>query len=193
MEDFRDIMVSGKKGQIAGQIFIYVIAVVVVGLIIVYGYSAIKGFSQRGEEVEYIGLKTTIENSVKGITSDFGSIQRPDISIPGKYEYVCFVNKELAASDAGKAKIADSPICTGVGDVDEVYSPVACEAWKIGRDNVFLLPDGADSFEVGNIVLRTPGVTGDADYLCFEVIANKINLQLKGLGDRAEVSMFVRQ
>ena len=90
-----------KKGQIAGQIFIYVIAVVVVGLIIAYGYSAIKGFSQKGEQVEYITLKSSLENSVKAIVSDYGSIKRPDISVPGKYEMICFVNKNRkdAASD----------------------------------------------------------------------------------------------
>ncbi|MBW2967496.1 hypothetical protein KY362_03345 [Candidatus Woesearchaeota archaeon] len=181
---------GSRKGQIAGQIFIYIIAVVVVGLIIVYGYSAIKGFTQRGEEVEYIGLKTNIENAVKGITSDFGSIKRPDITIPGKYEYVCFVNKDLAKSPEGKAKIETDSICTGLGVDTAMHSPVACAAWDIGRDNVFLLPDGSDSFDVGEITIKRPGVTGSADSLCFEVVGNKINMQLKGLGDRVEVSSY---
>ena len=54
-----------KKAQIAGQIFVYIIAVVVVGFIVVYGYSAIKGFSERGEEVESISLRKDLENSVQ--------------------------------------------------------------------------------------------------------------------------------
>lgn len=172
---------KAKKAQIAGQIFIYAIAVVVVGLIIVYGYSAIKGFRDRGEEVEYITLKTNLENSIKSIASDYGSIKRPDFSVPMKYTAACFVDR------AQKSGAQASELCSGP---PEVMWPVACEGWKTGRNNVFLVPDGSAAFDVGDIkIVSDDGVT-QLPSLCIPVVNGRLNLQLKGLGDRVQVSMY---
>ncbi|MFC1742273.1 hypothetical protein ACFL3V_07095 [Nanoarchaeota archaeon] len=171
-----------RKAQIASQIFIYIIAVVVVGLIIAYGYSAIKSFSEKGEQVEYITLKSNIENAVKSLTSDYGSVKRPDIGISGKYDAVCFVNK-----DRGREKANTSALCQEFDDQKEYFQPVACEGWKLERDNVFLIPDGSESFYAGEMVIAK-----NEDFLCIDVINNRINLQLKGLGDKVEVSNYTR-
>lgn len=179
------MLLGRRNAQVAGQIFIYVIAVVVVGLIVAYGYSAIKGFGQRGEEVEYITLRTSIENSVKAITSDYGSIKRPDISIPGKYEMICFVDKSRAG-DAGS-----TDICTSRSGSEDFYQPIACSGWKTGRDNAFMIPDGSESFDVGTITIRNEGEPyAGQPFICFEVVNNKIKLQLTGLGDKVEVSKY---
>ncbi len=169
-----------KKAQIAGQIFIYITAVVVVGLIIAYGYSAIKSFSQRGEEVEYITLQKNIQNSVAAISSDYGSISRPTVDVSGKYEMICFVDKNrLDAADF-------TELCgAGDGDIEKLHQPIVCSGWKTGRVNVFLIPDGSESFDAGNIV-----IADDLPFLCLDVISNKIKLQLESLGDRVEVSKY---
>lgn len=182
----------GRKGQIAGQVFIYMIAIVVVGLIVVYGYSAIRGFTQRGEEVEYLTLKTSIENSVRAIVSDYGSIKRPDISVPGKYEMVCFVDK-----DATDASIAASAICDksaaemlAQGD-DKYHQPIICAAWKTHNNNVFMVPDGSDAFSVdATLVIDENMPTAGHHFICFDVINNKIKMQMEGLGDRVKISQY---
>lgn len=174
----------GRKGQIAGQIFIYAIAVVVVGLIIVYGYSAIKGFRDKGEEVEYITLKTNIENSIKSIASDYGSIKRPSFHVPSKYSMVCFVDKSKADTSAPGA----SDICSS-HDKDKLW-PIACEGWKAGRNNVFLIPDGSDAFDVGDIAIVSEDGTQPLSDVCIPNLNGKLNLQLKGLGNQVEVSMY---
>ena len=168
-----------KKGQTAGQIFIYITAIVIVGFIIAYGYSAIKGFTERGEEVEYITLQKSIENAVKSIASDYGSVKRPDIDVPGKYELVCFVDKSLS-----EEAIETSDICQNRPGREKYNQPIVCSGWKTGRNNVFLVPDGSDSFDVGNIVME------HGNFICLDVVNNKINLQLTGLGDRVEISSY---
>jgi hypothetical protein len=174
-----------RKAQVAGQVFIYIIAVVVVGLIIAYGYSAIKGFSEKGEQVEYITLKTSIENAVKSIASDFGSIKRPDISVPGKYERICFVDKSRADS------ADDYALCKTLPGMEEFFEPIVCSAWKTGRDNVFLVPDGSDSFDVGDISIKNDGKPyAGHPFICIDVINNNIRLQLEGKGDKVEVSEY---
>ena len=168
-----------KKAQVPGQIFIYIIAIVVVGFIVVYGYSSIKTFTAKGEQVEYISFKTAVENSIKSLASDYGSVKRPDIGVPSKYTHVCFVDKSNYAT--GKSN-PGSP-CNQ--NPEETHSPVACSGWENGRNNVFLLPDGSDSFDVGNIAF------GPSTYsVCLKVVNGKIPLQLEGLGDKVMISNY---
>lgn len=174
-----------KRAQIAGQIFVYIIAIVVVGLIIVYGYSAIKGFTEKGEQVEYITLKTNMENAFKSIVSDYGSIKRPDLDVPGKYEMVCFVQTER------KAAADTTDLCRKDGPDDELYEPVVCSSWKIGTDNLYLVPDGSESWDVGPITIKNDDKPyAGQPFICFEVNNNKINMQLKSLGDKVEISHY---
>ncbi|MBI4739180.1 hypothetical protein HY772_06510 [Candidatus Woesearchaeota archaeon] len=161
-----------SKAQIVGQVFIYAISIIMIALILAYGYKAIKDFSKRGEEVALITLKSSMQNAFKGIVSDYGTIKRPDLDIPGKYKKVCFTASE---SDG-----VGTPLCMA-GTAD--YEPLVCSVWG-GRDNTFLLPDGSDAFSVGEITIE-----GGAPYACFNVLNNKIKLQLKSLGDKVEISM----
>lgn len=178
--------IQDKKAQIAGQIFIYVLALVIVAGIIVYGYSAIKNFGERGEEVEYITMKTDIDNAFKSIINDYGSIKRPQLHIPGKYKKVCFVDAEQNNMDSVE-------ICSGATE-----EPILCSIWDTaGNDiNIFFLPDGSDNFALlGRDKLEFDHATcGDnnnnKNYCCFEVVNNKIKLQVKGMGDAVEISKY---
>jgi hypothetical protein len=171
-----------RKAQVAGQVFIYILAIVVVGLIIAYGYSAIKGFTQKGEQVEYITLKTGLENAFKGIISDYGSVKRlDDLNIPGKYSMVCFVDKDRASA------ANEFAICTKQTTLEKYYNPIACSGWKTGRSNVFLMPDGSDSFDVGKILFED---NEGRPFLCIDVVNNKIKLQLESRGNAVVVSEY---
>jgi len=174
-----------RKAQIAGQIFIYITAIVVVGFIIVYGYSAISQFTKRGQEVEYITLKTGIENSVKAITSDYGSVKRPGIDVPGKYKMVCFVDKSVGSSAADS-----TAFCQEQSALSQYYQPIACSGWKTGRSNVFLIPDGSENFDV-NVTLKIDNEGKPYQgqpFICLDVVNGKIKLQLEGKGDSVLVS-----
>ncbi|MBI5398943.1 hypothetical protein HZB03_05760 [Candidatus Woesearchaeota archaeon] len=164
---------KSRKAQIVGQVFIYAISIIMITLILAYGYKAIKDFSKRGEEVALITLKSSVQNAFRGILSDYGTIKRPDLDIPGNYKKVCFI--ESGSSGVG------TPLCMA-GTTD--YEPLVCSAWG-GRDNAFLIPDGSDAFNVGEITIE-----GGVPYACFDVVNNKINLQLKSLGDKVEISTY---
>jgi hypothetical protein len=164
---------KSKRAQIVGQIFIYAISIIVVTLILAYGYKAIRDFSKRGEEVAYITLRSNFQNAFKSIVSDYGTIKRPDFDVPGKFKRVCLT---MPNKDPG------SPLCQ-TGNVE--HEPIVCAGWETGRDNVYLVPDGSQSFSVGDITIE-----GGRTYLCFDVINGKIKMQLKSLGDKVEVSCY---
>ncbi|MBT7903481.1 hypothetical protein HN587_06480 [Candidatus Woesearchaeota archaeon] len=144
-------------------------------MILVYGYKAIKSFGERGEQVEYISLKSDLENAFKGIKTDYGSIKRPVIQIPGKFKKICFV-------EPGKHS-GTAPICQ---PGNSEYEPLVCSGWEIGRNNVFLCPDCSESFNVEEIEI----VNNGEPYICFETVANKINLQIEGKGDRVKITKY---
>src|SRR3989344_8658102 len=126
-----------KKGIGVGQVFIFIIAAITFALILIFGYKAITGFIQSGEEVAFVQFKTGLESSVKKIYTEFGSVRRESFTLPSQYKQVCFVDLE---------KDYDDSLCQ--------YDQVACTAWKNNTgyqnadENVFLQPSAPVKIKV---------------------------------------------
>ena len=164
-----------KNGQFIGQIFIYVLAIIITAIILGYGYKAIVTFKDKTEQVSYIQFKTDLQNSIESITSDFGSVKISDLSLPTSFKKVCFV-KTYPTDIPEQINEADYPIIS-----DSTSSDV--------EKNVFLVENIAkDSFYVGKI-----DVNEDSEYLvndnllCIDVISGKIKLRLEGRGDHTKI------
>ncbi|MFQ5475146.1 MAG: hypothetical protein ACE5DM_04885 [Candidatus Nanoarchaeia archaeon] len=180
-----------KKAQMPGQIFVYILAIIVVGGIIAYGYTAIKDFSDRGEQVAFLSFKQAFENNVKTMVSDYGTIKRPDFAVPSKYRKVCIVDFKKGYTSGF---VSDTATCV-LGD-QKKSEPLVCSSWKQGAQqyvsnpgaqstlsNVFLTPDGTDSFHVDKISVPD-------GMLCAPVENGKIKLQMKSTGDSVEVTLY---
>jgi len=130
-----------KKGQLIGQIFIYIIAVILVAFILGYGYKAIVSFREKSEQVSFIQFKIKLQNAVETITSDFGSVKILELPIPRNFEEVCFV----------KTYPSDTPEVISDSDYPIISDSTSTEVKK----NVFLVENIAkDSFYVGKIDLN---------------------------------------
>jgi hypothetical protein len=79
-----------KKGQIAGQIFIYILAALIIGMIVLLGYWAINKIVPQTCEVEQLSFKKNIENMLEQYNS-FGSVKKVTIASPCEYEQLCFI------------------------------------------------------------------------------------------------------
>jgi len=64
-------MALGKKGIGVGQVFIFIVAALSFALILIFGYRAIAGFLNSGEEVAFVQFKTSLESSIKKIYTEF--------------------------------------------------------------------------------------------------------------------------
>lgn len=183
-------MILFKKAQQPGQIFVYILAIIVVGGIVLYGYNAIKDFSDRGEQVAFVAFKTEFENTVKTMVSDYGTIKRPDMAVSGKYKRVCVVDFSKPYSPGSVGTLC------AFGDPES--EPLVCKAWERGSQqyiqnpgkdiqlqNIFLTPDGSDSFNVDHI---TTG-QDDAGMICAKVKNGKAHFQFKSLGDSVEITV----
>lgn len=177
-----------RRGQLS-TVFVYIMAAIVFVVIVVFGYKAITEFVSKGERVAFVSFKADIEEAVRSIASDYGSVviynaQNP-LRVPGRYERVCFIDVDKSP-----------PI-----RCDVVLNPIICDAWKTAFDaggwsaseaNVFLEPLGMLPIKVYRLRVDTNsnGVEDSADggHLCFGTASGRIDIRLEGKGDHTFIS-----
>ena len=156
-----------RKSQIYGQIFIYILTIILVSFILVYGYNSIQNFKERTDQVCIIKLKNDMQNAIEIISSDFGSVKRKDIQLCSRYIQICFVE----SFSSPQIPNSIDPIIK-----DSVLS-------NSGR-NVFLVENVAkESFYAGKISV-------EPDVLCVNAIHGKVSLRLEGKGNHALLSQW---
>src|SRR3989338_4136478 len=114
-----------KKSQIQGQVFVYIMAIVILGGLLVYGYYAISQLRNKADEISFIDFKKNIETTVKS-SSTYGNVKIQDFSIPSGINEVCLINTDFMPATSAIPS-ATSAICTE-GSPD--YKPVICNAWQ---------------------------------------------------------------
>jgi hypothetical protein len=164
-----------SKSQLNAQIFIYIIAIILFSLILLYGYNAIRGFKERSEQISYIRFKTDLSSAVKRISPDYGTLKREEFFIGGEYTKVCFV--QSYKREENKPNI--------LATIAKKEDWIVEDSIKSGVDkNVFLFTDTLqESFDVGEIDV-TDG------YLCINLIKGKAKIQFKGKGDHTYISSW---
>ena len=80
-----------KKGQIAGQVFIYIMAVIVIGGIALVGYNAIKKITNMSCSAEKASFNTDIIGLIEKWNSD-SNVWPVTLKAPCEYDTVCFVD-----------------------------------------------------------------------------------------------------
>jgi len=160
-----------KKAQIIGQVFIFLLAAVIAILIIIYGYRAITGFTEKTQDITLLNFKTNLEREIRKMASEYGSVKRLDLNLPSNYDKFCIV--DLDYQNKG-----NTPLCTSSS---KEFQPEICDTWTApGNEyNAFLIPINP---------IEVPDVQINNGYICPTVRGNEISLRLEGLGDQTKVS-----
>jgi len=161
-----------KKSQLHSQIFIYVLTIILVSFIFVYGYNAIRSFKDKTDEVGCIKLQTNLRNAIENILTDYGSLKRKDLQLCKDFVEICFVETYERISNRNNPTSNVPPINPFVKD--SVLSET--------QNNVFLTSKSSiEAFYAGNISV-------DYDVFCLRSTNNKISLRLEGRGNHVLVS-----
>ncbi|MBI2134989.1 hypothetical protein HYU09_03285 [Candidatus Woesearchaeota archaeon] len=154
------------KGQMIGQVFIYIITLVLVSFLLFYGYRAISTFKEKADQVSFIQLKNDMQNTIEALSLDFRSVKVKQFTVPENINTVCLVRSfpEMPSlSETGYPIIEDS-VNSGI------------------NLNVFLIGNNVEeSFYAGKISLAD-GI------LCVPVISGRIELRMEGMGDHTSIS-----
>jgi len=167
-----------KKGQATiGHIFIYILAIFIFALILLYGYKAIVQFMEKGEQVSLIQFKTTLQTNVQDLAIQYGDVivfnENNPLKAPSRYKEICFV-----ADDAVEQQLPTDE------RYDIMRAAVDADMHK-STENVFLIPQAEHSIYVGPIEL---GDYGELPYLCINFTKNLLNIRLEGRGDKTRIS-----
>lgn len=154
-----------KKGQILSQVFILILAGAVFIMILLYGYSAIKLFNERGRQICMIDFSNKLQTAVKTIAIDAGSVDTLNLDPCEGFTEICIAdadNLQTFNANAGKAH------------------PLIRNLAESRTQNVFFFPPSDFSFFIPNMQVRKGG-------LCRK-LEGRLSLRLEGLGNRALVS-----
>lgn len=161
-----------KKGQVLGQVVMFVLAGIIFVLILIYGYRAIIGLTERGEQVELLDFKGRLESAIETTKRDYGSVDKVDLRLP-KADKVCFVTDPELEYDVINL---------------ESENPFIYQSWATGTENVFLFPK-----QPTPILIKSLVVDNNQGWFCMDATARRISLRIEGTGKEARISEWQRE
>ncbi|MBT3298624.1 hypothetical protein HN385_06865 [archaeon] len=166
-----------KKAMGIQQVFVFMVTAITFAFIMIFGYSAIGDFLEKGEAVEFYQFKSEIENSIKRIYSEYGSVRQEDYQLPREYSQICFVDLDSEYNEE---------LCN--------YDAIACDVWETASysgdgydsadENVFLKPSAP-------VAMKVYKVSIDEGFICMNINSGSFSLRLEGLGSRTKLSEAV--
>jgi len=143
---------------------------IIVGLVLLYGYNAIKGFREKQEKVSLIETQKQIENTIKSMSSEYDSIKTERLQLPPNFKSICFVDKDYMGSSAAE--------CPGITPDSEA---IVKDAIQAGTANIFLVPDGTINYKIGNLQVSE-------GCICIKKTGSEAIFRIRGLGNGVEIS-----
>lgn len=163
-----------KKSQLHAQVFIYIMAIIVVGLILLFGYKGIKSIVLKSCSVEEVDFNVGLERIITNNNRD-GSSENVVMDAPCGYEELCFVSAEAICeqcifSSQSKAKALIENSVTG----------------NVLR-NVFLIKGR----NINSQIIYFPQLkTKTNSEVCIEDVNGKFRFFLEGIGRNVYVSQI---
>ena len=157
------------KGQIAGQVFIYIMAVVVIGGIAIIGYGAITKITAKSCQAEKASFNNDIEGLIEKYTS-YGSLNKKTIKVPCDYDTICFIET---------SKIGGSITCSN--------SIIKDSAASGSQQNIFVISNKA-TIPIGYSDLISLNASDSGKCLCIKQRNKNFYITFNGKGSTTELS-----
>jgi len=145
-----------KTGQFYGQLFVYVLMLIVFSSILLFGFVAVQKLLDRADLIEVQNFKVKM-NRLYESNIHYGTSEALTLNVPGNVEEICFIDDCWFQEDCdfgGFGPRLDERLW-----VDKYphpsYSHLIIEDILSGfsPSNVYLYPDGEDNFEIGPLVV----------------------------------------
>jgi hypothetical protein len=166
-------MSTRKKAQmINSEIFIYILALIIFSLILLYGYNAISKFRSETNTVSLLQFKNELTNIVEKLGYEYGTIEKKELTLPSGYSKICFATLSepyeitmYSGSDIGSYPIIQDSLSSNV------------------KNNVFLISNGKiEPFYIGGITVEPN------NFNCYVAVSGKVNVKFEAKGKTVLVS-----
>src|SRR3989344_8239986 len=84
-----------SKGLGVGQAFTFIVLAVTFSLVMIFGYKSISGLLVQGEQIELVQFQKDLQNSIKVLYTDFGTVREEQFRLPGRFTQICLVNMDF--------------------------------------------------------------------------------------------------
>ena len=178
---------NSKKGDMTtGQIFIFITSLIVVSLILIYGFKVITQQLLVSKELELLQFRKNIESHVSSYANDFGSVGYKRLIGPSDVTLLC-----ITSYYDSKTNVVS---CSSLHAIPTIVS----DSYSSGiglreKKNVFLFTSKgalADSYYAGNITVKAgTGVSVlGCNVLCIPSSRQTFNLVFSGRGNHVDIS-----
>jgi len=179
------------RAQIQSQVLVYILAVIIMAMILIFGYKALIDMKDRARMAQLIQFRSELKSEITSIGLDYGTSKLESFRPPADYRQVCFVNLDHTYEGVNDAllqveeDLAQVEYIRGRAIIKDGVRDMVSNG--LVRKNMFLCPPCSDQEYVGNItILDKDGA--DTAFRCFGLSQGTLTLRISGLGDRAEIS-----
>ncbi|MFA6073077.1 MAG: hypothetical protein WC758_03120 [Candidatus Woesearchaeota archaeon] len=149
------------KGQ-TQQVFIYIMVILVVGGVLLFGYKSINNIIGKSCDVDQVTFQTQLKQTLEK-NSGYGDISTKPIKVPCGFDELCFVNStDVDTSNLNQLIVQEIIAQTG--------------------NNVFLVNGNDVKALYGLDFLVVPGNNTNKGSLCIKSVGGNFNLVLEGIG-----------
>ncbi|MEM4267619.1 MAG: hypothetical protein QXK37_02200 [Candidatus Woesearchaeota archaeon] len=170
-----------NKAEVTNEVFFYIMAMIVIGLLMFFGIKWIYGLIEYGSQINVGKFKHDIENEVERIKTCYMCTTKLTFSLPDEVRKICFVEKDNFKQFSG--------LCYG-GTASAVphpdYDPQMCFLWK-SEDDRNVLIDPVDKITTHINLGPIKAGASDEGYICFNVTNGQFSIKLLGLGDKTQI------
>jgi len=155
-----------KKAQNIGQILIYLIAIITVGVILLFGYNALRELMTSSDDITKIKFEQDLRSTIKSVTNQYGTYKPVELRLSNEYKEVCFLKNY-------------GPITgTSIDDLLEGYTFIRDTFTDQVTKNVFVLrfDNQIESYNIEQIDVGE-------QFKCFEVDRGTVEFGIEGMGD----------
>ena len=159
-----------RKAQVSSQVFVYILAAVVAGLILIIGAKSIITIIKTMNQVNIDDFKSGLTDTVITISAQPGSVKKYDFNLHESFEEICFVDSRI------EGKFSEN-VRSNV--LLKEYPFIEDSILNDAEGNVFLLKDKKweDKFAIQKLDV-------EKDFLCLENEA-LLTVWFRGTGKNA--------
>jgi hypothetical protein len=165
------------KGQ-TQQVFIYIMVILIVGAVLLFGFKSINDIIKKACEVEEVTFKMQLKDLIEKNT-DYGTISQKTINSPCGYEKLCIIDSSVIIHpETYVDNNGPGPIATINPNNQLIVNEVAAGT----GNNVFLLK-GDEITPLYSLDMIVINDNQGYNYTCLTAKGGEFYLNLEGIGN----------
>ena len=157
------------RAQSASMIVVFVLALLIGSLVMLFGYRSVRRILGQAETATLLTFKQDLESVTT--TLSYGSVRKADLKLPDSYTTICFADLDYLGSNLSPELRFN------------VKFHVINDSVQDAQANVFLFPDGSQSFLVGPLIV-------EGGFACANASAGRVTVGFEGMGNRTKVTVL---